>query len=165
FLLNFDTDFSANPIAPGTLLNVAYSSPQFSFGADDRVIGPVAVSPSLPNFAAGDASVTGNLDVFFPIGAVGTVGVGLPSFSGFTLSVYNLANVVIASATATTGGSTGHITLGFPGVASRLQFVLFFGPQNSQFGVDDLEFTTVPAPEPASLTLLGGGIVALVARR
>lgn len=87
---------------------------------------------------------------------------GIADTGSTRIFAVNGANAVVASATAST---TGTQTLSLTGLSGVNRIVVTPGDFNDWVGVDNIDFTTAPVPEPASMTALGLGVAALIRRR
>jgi hypothetical protein len=122
----------------------------------------------IATFAAGQTNVGAFMSDPAPLG-------------NYTITAYGAGNVFLESFVVTPAQFPGVVTCGsvFPAAPGCGVFVGFsraggdifavqFGPSGSfgdAFSIDDVRFGTAAAPEPASLVLLGLGVVGLVARR
>lgn len=158
--LNFDVDFNGNPLAGGTLLNAAYPSPDFTFGADDAVRAGGGGVRSQPNFATGNpVDFTSPLDltIVFP-NLANSISAFNVTNSSYTLTAYDAANNPLGSQSCAT--FLCETVVNFPNQIARVQFTTDF-----QYGIDDLTIDYTAVPEPVSLFLVSSGLVGMAVRR
>jgi hypothetical protein len=121
---------------------------------------------------SGDGRVTTGFD---DVDALATIGLGAGKtfqgawFSGFenvsvTFELYDHGSLVGTSSTLATSGTPTWLASGYGGLVDTV--VVASGDQGSAWTLDDLTFAAA-VPEPGSMTLMAGGLLALavVARR
>lgn len=79
------------------------------------------------------------------------------------LFAYDAGGTMLSSITGT--GTTGQFTLSLTGLTGANRVAVTFGDFSDWVGVDNINYTTQAVPEPASMTALGLGLVAVLRRR
>jgi hypothetical protein len=161
-LVNFDTDPSNAPIAPGTLLQNVYSAYDLSFDPTDRAVAFDDYGTSAPNQATGSANEVENINVYFtrPADAAGAWGYD------FIMRAFDINGGLILEISYTDGDPCPEPDnfreqrfLGINGDRPiyQVQYARYFQPQTAcGFRIDDFQFLRQDPPPPP--TPIGGNV-------
>ena len=172
---SFGTLYSFDALTPNSMFNSAqYSAQGVTISSPDGLMVLPDSSQSSPNYLF-DNSANGSANIKIATGATNQLGIGLADSDGVAITLQAL------NASGTGFGSLFSVTLPAAGLNPfNGYFVIsdaaadIYGMQilqttgNANFaglGIDDLQVASTATPEPASVALLGAGVVLIAMTR